>query len=178
MAVTETTPYDAERARFTREALARLVLCDEAVDVADSAGGLVATGNDPDCGPGGRVSQALRLVELAERALASAVVYERERGSSWADIARYLGTGAAEAEARFAAHLTEWDTAFTVPYRLDETGRKRLPRLPPAAYDPEDARTFLDRWALLRHIGIDDRQAVSRGLRMATPNEDTPPATS
>ncbi|MEV7425804.1 hypothetical protein [Streptomyces sp. NPDC091212] len=45
--VTETTPYDADRARFTRQALARLALCDHAVDVADGATGLVATENDP-----------------------------------------------------------------------------------------------------------------------------------
>ncbi|MEU0819234.1 hypothetical protein [Streptomyces mirabilis] len=89
--MTETTLYDADRARFTRQALARLVLCDHAVDVADGAAGLVATENDPDTGPGGRVSQAFQLVELAERALVSAVIYERERGSSWAEIARYLG---------------------------------------------------------------------------------------
>lgn len=49
--MTETTPYDVDRARFSRQALARLVLCDHAVDVADSASGLVATGHDPDTGP-------------------------------------------------------------------------------------------------------------------------------
>ncbi|MER6444103.1 hypothetical protein [Streptomyces venezuelae] len=43
----ETTPYDAARTRFTRQALARLVLCDHAAAVADGAAGLVATGNDP-----------------------------------------------------------------------------------------------------------------------------------
>ncbi|MFJ7154288.1 hypothetical protein ACIQUQ_05065 [Streptomyces sp. NPDC101118] len=36
--MTETTPYDADRARFTRHALARLVLCDHAADLADAAG--------------------------------------------------------------------------------------------------------------------------------------------
>ncbi|GLV88451.1 hypothetical protein Slala03_81400 [Streptomyces lavendulae subsp. lavendulae] len=77
--MTETTPYDDDRARFTRQALARLVLCDHAVDVADAAAGLVATENDVDTGPGGRLSQASQLIELAERALASAVVFERER---------------------------------------------------------------------------------------------------
>ncbi|MFD7561299.1 hypothetical protein ACFV9E_43330 [Streptomyces sp. NPDC059835] len=68
--MTEATPYDADRARFTRPALARLVLCDHAVDGADGAAGLVAAENDPDTGPGGRVSQAFQLIELAERALA------------------------------------------------------------------------------------------------------------
>ncbi|MGC5005508.1 hypothetical protein [Streptomyces sp. DT203] len=171
--MTETTPYDADRSRFTRQALARLVLCDHAVDVADSARGLVATENDPDTGPGGRISQAFQLIELAERALASAVIYERERGSSWAEISQYLGINAMEAEARFAADLDGWNTAFDVPYRLDETGRKRIPQLPTAAYDPAWACDHLDRWAYLQRLGIDQHQAVSSGLIMATPEEES-----
>ncbi|WP_283460923.1 transposase [Streptomyces sp. G-G2] len=79
--MTETTPYGADRARFTRQALARLVLCDHAADVADGGAGLVATGNDPDTGPGGRVSQAFQLIELAERALVSAVIGTGSRRS-------------------------------------------------------------------------------------------------
>jgi hypothetical protein len=175
--MTETTPYDADRARFPREALARLVLCDHAVDVAGAASGLVATGNDGDTGPGGRVGQALQLVQLAERALASAVIYERERGSSWADISEHLGIGAAEAEARFSADLTDWDTAFDVPYRLDATGRKRIPQLPTAAYDPAWACTHLDRWAYINRLGVDEKHAVSSGLAMTAPAESTPPVT-
>ncbi|GAA5006665.1 hypothetical protein [Streptomyces siamensis] len=170
--MTETTPYDVDRARFSRQALARLVLCDHAVDVADSARGLVATRHDPDTGPGGRVSQALQLIELAERALVSAVIYERERGASWADIARYLGIDPSEAEARFTANLALWDTAFEVPYQLDDTGRKRVPQLPTAAYDPAWACTQLDRWARLQRLGIDDEQAVSSGLVMAALEEE------
>ncbi|WP_261718909.1 hypothetical protein [Streptomyces sp. FZ201] len=140
--------------------------------MADSAGGLVVTRHDPDTGPGGRVSQALQLVELAERVLASAVVYEHERGTSWADIARYLGIDPAEAEARFADDLDRWNTAFEVPYRLDDTGRKRIPQLPTAAYDPAWACTQLDRWAHLSRLGIDDEHAVSSGLVMAAPEEE------
>jgi hypothetical protein len=168
--VTETTPYDAARARFTREALARLVLCDHAVDVADSAKGLVATEYDSDTGPGGRVSQALQLVELAERALTSAVIYERERGSSWVEIAQYLGIDARAAEQRFTAALDDWNTAFEVPYRLDETGLKRIPQLPTAAYDPAFACGHLDLWASLQRIGD---EAVSSGLLMASAEEDS-----
>ncbi|WP_037622336.1 hypothetical protein [Streptomyces aureus] len=168
----EATPYDVDRARFSRQALARLVLCDHAVDVADSARGLVATRHDPDTGPGGRVSQARWLIDLAERALVSAVVYERERGASWADIAGYLGIEPSEAEARFTADLVRWDEAFEVPYRLDETGRKRIPQLPTAAYDPAWACTHLDRWALLQRLGIDDEGAVSSGLVMAASDEE------
>ncbi|MGW7285528.1 hypothetical protein ACWGH4_08525 [Streptomyces sp. NPDC054847] len=175
--MTETTPYDADRARFSRSALARLVLCDHAVDVSKSAEGLVPTGHDPDTGPGGRVSQAAQLVELAERALASAVIYERERGSSWGEIASYLGIGAEEAEERFATDVDRWNTAFEAPYRLDETGRKRIPQLPTAAYDPVWACKHLDRWAYLRHLGVNDRDAVSSGLDTAAPEEGAAPAT-
>ncbi|QIP87802.1 hypothetical protein GLX30_31435 [Streptomyces sp. Tu 2975] len=175
--MTETTPYDADRARFSRSALARLVLCDHAVDVSRSAEGLVPTRHDPDTGPGGRVSQAARLVELAERALASAVIYERERGSSWAEIAQYLGIGAGEAEERFAADVDRWNTAFEVPYRLDETGRKRIPQLPTAAYDPVWACKHLDLWAYIRHLGTDDKHAVSSGPDMAASEEGASPVT-
>ncbi|MFD7948647.1 hypothetical protein [Streptomyces sp. NPDC059744] len=171
--MTETTHYDADRARFTRQALARLVLCDHSADVADSARGLVATENDPDAGPGGRVSQAFQLIELTERALVSAVIYERERGSSWAEISQYLGIGPAEAEERFAANLDGWNTAFDVPYRLDDTGRKRIPQLPTAAYDPAWACDHLDRWAYLQRLGIDQHQAVSSGLIMAAPEDES-----
>lgn len=169
--MTETTPYDAARARFTRQALARLVLCDHAADVADGAVGLIATGNDPDTGPGGRVSQAFQLAELAERALVSAVIYERERGSSWTEIAQYLGIGPAEAEERFAAMLDDWNAAFEVPYRLDDTGRKRIPQLPTAAYDPAWACDRLDTWAGNRLILVNDERPVSSGLVMAVPEE-------
>ncbi|MET9955620.1 hypothetical protein ABZ135_29295 [Streptomyces sp. NPDC006339] len=170
--MTDKTPYDSDRIRYSRQALARLVLCDHAVDVAGAASGLVATGHDSDTGPGGRVSQAAQLVELAERALRSAVIYERERGSSWEDIGRYLGVGPQEAEERFAAHLDDWSTAFAVPYRIDETGRKRIPRLPTAAYDPAWAAGLLDGWAR-RHLSlIDDEQPVSSGLVMADAEDD------
>ncbi|MEU3725033.1 hypothetical protein [Streptomyces sp. NPDC031705] len=173
----ETTPYDADRARFTRQALARLVLCDHAADVADGATGLVATENDPDTAPGGRVSQAFQLIELAERALASAMIYERERGSSWAEIAHYLGISPAEAEERFAANLDGWTTAFDVPYRLDETGRKRIPQLPTAAYDPAWACDRLDTWARNRLILVNDERPVSSGLVMAMPEKEVPSVT-
>ncbi|OKJ52732.1 hypothetical protein [Streptomyces sp. CB02261] len=175
--MTETTPYDADRARFTRQALARLVLCDHAADVADGAAGLVATGNDPDSGPGGRVSQAFQLIELAEHALASAVIYERERGSSWAEIAQYLGISPAEAEERFAVNLDGWNTAFNVPYRLDDTGRKRIPQLPTAAYDPAWACDRLDTWARNRLILVNDEHPVSSGLVKAAPEKDFPSVT-
>ncbi|MFJ2577429.1 hypothetical protein [Kitasatospora aureofaciens] len=160
----QTPPYDDDRAAYTRHALARLVLADHATDVADAAAGLVGTRNDADTGPGGRAGQARQLVELAEQVLASAVVHEVERGSSWAEIGHYLGIGANEARERFAPALKGWDTAFEEPYRLDTTGRKRIPQLPTAAYDPASACRRLDLWAFLHLTGVNDRNAVSAAL--------------
>ncbi|MFD8979627.1 hypothetical protein [Streptomyces sp. NPDC059564] len=174
--MTATTPYDADRARFTRQALARLVLCDHAADVADGASGLVSTENDPDTGSGGRVSQAFQLIELAERALAPAVIYERERGSSWAEIAPYLGISPAEAEERFAVNPDGWNTAFDVPYRLDDTGRKRVPQPPTAAYDPAWACDRLDTWARSQLVLVNDARPVSSGL-VKVPEKEFPSVT-
>ncbi len=165
--MSEPTPYDNDRAAYSREGLARLVLADNATEVADSAAGLVGTRNDADTGLGGRVSQARQLIELAERTLNSAIIYEVERGSSWTQIAAYLEISAEDAEERYTSVVQAWNNAFDEPYRLDETDRKRIPQLPTAAYDPNWACTQLDRWAYLRHVGIDDRQAVSASLVMA-----------
>lgn len=113
------------------------------------AAGLVATGNDPGTCLGGRVSEAFQLVELAERALVSAVIYECERGTSWKEIAQYLGIGPAEAEERFTAMLDDWNAAFEIPYRLDT-------------------------WAGNRLILVNNKRPVSSGLLMAVPDEELP----
>ncbi|MFJ3713751.1 MULTISPECIES: hypothetical protein [unclassified Streptomyces] len=174
--MSEPTPYDHDRSAYSREGLARLVLADHAIEVGDSAAGLVGTRSDVDTGLAGRVSQARQLIELAERTLNSAVVYEVERGSSWAQVAAYLDISAEEARERYTPAVQAWSTAFEEQYRLDETGRKRIPQLPTAAYDPNWACTQLDRWAFLRHVGIDDRQAVSAGLVMADTADEPVPA--
>ncbi|WP_331721154.1 hypothetical protein [Streptomyces sp. NBC_00454] len=169
--VTDSTPYDHDRAQFSRSSLARLVLCDRAVGLAETAGNLAVTRYDVHTAAGGRVSEAVSLAQLADRLLVDAVVFERERGSSWEDIAQYLGMDALAAEERFAPGLERWNEAFAVPYRLDETGRKRIPQLPKAAYDPETACRQLDLWAHLR-LTVEDKHAVSAGLRTGFPKDD------
>lgn len=81
-----------------------------------------------------------------------------------------------EARERYTPAVRAWHTAFEEPYRLDETGSKRIPQLPTAAYDPNWACTQLDRWAFLRHVGIDDRQAVSACLVMTDTADESVPA--
>ncbi|ANS65127.1 hypothetical protein SLINC_2903 [Streptomyces lincolnensis] len=158
-----TTPYDADRAAYSRETLARLALCSQAVDTARTASVLVATRNDVDTGLGGRASEALSLIRLAERTLVRAVVYERERGASWEDIGRYLELDPAEAEERFAPALAGWEEALETPCRLDPTGRRIVNLLPSGAHNPKGAVRSLDLWARL-HLYINDRHPVSGGL--------------
>ncbi|MEV7713132.1 hypothetical protein [Streptomyces sp. NPDC088270] len=169
--MTDTTPYDHDRSQFSQSALARLVLCDRAVGLAETAGNLAVTRYDAYTALGGRVSEALSVAQLADRLLAGAVIYERERGSSWEDIAQYLNMDSAAAQERFTPELDRWNTAFAVPYRLDETGRKRIPQLPTAAYDPENACRRLDLWTHLR-LTVEDKHAVSAGLRASFPTDE------
>ncbi|WP_424643257.1 hypothetical protein [Embleya sp. AB8] len=169
--MTDSTPYDDERSAYSREALARLVLSHRAAGLSETAGHLAVTRYDSYTGPGGRVSEAHQLTRIAEGLLVGAVVYERERGSSWEEIAQYLGVEAATAEERFSPELLQWAAAFEVPYRLDETGRKRIPQLPTAAYDPESACRQLDLWASVR-LSFDDKHAVSAGLVADAPTKE------
>ncbi|MDC0766142.1 hypothetical protein [Streptomyces sp. HD] len=166
----DTAPDDSPRAPYTREALARLVLSQAAADLALGAGPLAVTRNDADTGLGGRASEARQLVEHATQLLVRAVVFERERGASWADIGRYAGLDAQAAEERFAPELARWSEELEVPHLLDEGGRGRVLRLPYAAYAPHIASRDLDLWAHL-HLTTRDLHAVSAGLRMAGPAE-------
>jgi hypothetical protein len=172
--LTQSTPYDAERAAFTRAALARLVLSRAGVGLAEAASNLAITRFDDQTGPGGRVSEAAALRECADDLLTRAVIFERERGSSWEDIAHFLDTDAARACERFTPAVERWERAFEEPYRSDETGRKRVPQLPTAAYDPETACRQLDLSVRLR-ADFDDPQPVSGALRPSPSTDGTPP---
>ncbi|MGA4541971.1 hypothetical protein ACPA54_18480 [Uniformispora flossi] len=172
--MTQSTPYDAERSAFTRAALARLVLSHSSVGLADAAANLAITRFDDQTGLGGRVSEAAAVCDFADHLLTNAVIFERERGSSWEDIAQYLDMDAADARDRFAPAISLWAHAFEEPYRLDDTGSRRIPQLPTAAYDPETACRQLDLSVRLRAF-FDDKQPVSGALRPSLPDGGRPP---
>ncbi|MEU4619461.1 hypothetical protein AB0G04_05715 [Actinoplanes sp. NPDC023801] len=158
------TPYDADRAAYSRVALARLVLSQRAAALSGRAAALVPTRHDRFNGPGARASEAGSLAAITAAVLTSAVVYERERGTSWELIGHYLDITGEAASERFTPAVEEWHEAFEVPYRLDETGRKRITRLPSAAYDPASYVRHLDLWAHQRTALSDDHHPVSGGL--------------
>lgn len=176
--VIDTTPHDNNaHGPYTPEALARLVLSQAAADLARDAGTLVVTRNDADTGLGGRASEARQLVEHAEELLARAVVFERERGASWEDIARYLDLDPRAVEQRYAPELAQWSEALAEPCLFDEARRRYVRRLPFAAQDPDCTRRELDLWAHF-HVTIRDLYAVGAGLRMTDPTrQETYPET-
>jgi hypothetical protein len=58
---------------------------------------------------------------MAEAALDAAVIYERERGATWAEIASYLGMSSADVEERFSDHLATWHRALAAATRAPAT---------------------------------------------------------
>jgi hypothetical protein len=147
-----------EDIELSRQALARLVLCDEAARVADYAIGLVSTRNDVDTGNGGRASQTAQLVAMAETALVAAVVYERERGVTWAEIGSYLGMTSDDTERRFAGGIAAWEQA------LEATARHPGRSSHWALADPIAAGKYLDSWAFHRINVTKDRHEVTGSL--------------
>jgi hypothetical protein len=110
---------------YTTTALARLMLSDAYRDVADRALHGITTRHDNDhfAGGGNYVEEAASLVRHAEDVLRRAVVYERERRTSWEDIGYALGITKQSAHERFGKHAASWREPLDNPehYRFDGT---------------------------------------------------------
>lgn len=164
---------DADRPpAYTPRALSRLVLSSLAAGVSSAAAELVATRYDVHNGSGGRAGEARMLARSARELVTAAVVFERERGTSWSEIAPHLGMTPAEAEHRFTPAVAAWREALAEPLgRAPDTGRL-FHRLPVAAEDPQRHAERLDFWAAWR-LGYQDKHAVTDGLD----GDDLPPDT-
>ncbi|MEU7206102.1 hypothetical protein [Streptomyces sp. NPDC045470] len=117
---------------YTEEALARLMLSDAYRQVADLALHGVTTGYDGSsiAGGGSYVEEAAALVAGAESVLRRAVVYERERGTSWEEIGAALGIAKQSAHKKFAADVERWRAPFDQPERLRPDGTPDDERIP------------------------------------------------
>ncbi|MEU6965020.1 hypothetical protein [Streptomyces chrestomyceticus] len=117
---------------YTEEALARLMLSDAYREVADLALHGVTTGYDGSsiAGGGSYVEEAAALVAGAESVLRRAVVYERERGTSWEEIGAALGIAKQSAHKKFAADVERWRAPFDQPERLRPDGTPDDERIP------------------------------------------------
>jgi hypothetical protein len=151
------------RADLSHAEAARLVLSDHAAQVADAAAWLVTTRTDADTAADGRVSQARQVIQYAQRLLTSAVVYERERGTPWSDIARYLDTAADLAQAEFEPYLSTWSAVFEDSDDADDAATRRVSHPLRAVKEPEWIGNLLDVWAR-HHLDNRDPHQVTENL--------------
>ena len=160
---------------YSRLALARLALSSVVADLSESAAGLVPTVSDGYAQPCEFVEHAARLVAAAHEVLRRAVVYARDAGGSWADLAEAIDGSAAsanEVQERFAGAIRSWEDALNQP--LERSGRYLASRLPDGAADPDRCADYLDQWCVrnlepsdgarynARHSGIEDRMVSAK----------------
>jgi hypothetical protein len=156
-----------------RRALARLALSSAYREAADFAAGGVPTVSD-EFGDGyGYVDHAARLVSMAQDVLIRAVVYARERGGRWEDIAEALYVTAEQARDQYTDAIDQWEDALNRPW--ESSGRFLSSRMPDGTTEPDETAADLDHWCLrhleenhsarynARHDGIEDRM-VSASL--------------
>lgn len=148
-----------DRYSYSTRALARLVLSEQMSEVADHAASLVPTIGDYRAGE--MVEAARGLLSMAQEALVRAVLYERERHTSWETIGEVLDVTRQSAHARFREDEQEWKEALQEPF-YEPTGRIRNLRLPEAAYQPTTTGQRLDKWAA-KHCN-EDEHSVTGGL--------------
>ncbi|WP_330346678.1 hypothetical protein OG858_47070 (plasmid) [Streptomyces europaeiscabiei] len=162
---------------YTPAALARLMLSDAYRNVAETALGRIGTEDDSSSTvtPGGFVREAAELIRLAEHAQRQAVIYERERGTSWEEIGEALGITRQSAHTKFTDPVKAWRAPLDKPERRHPDGTPDDKRIPygaryapgsavPANGSAEKTARDLDRW-LRRHDGwADQEHPVSGGL--------------
>jgi hypothetical protein len=159
-------------------ALARLALSSAYREAADFAAGGVPTVSD-EYGDGyDYVDHAARLVSMAQDVLVRAVVYARERGGRWDDIAEALNLTAEQARDHYTVAIEQWEDALNRPW--ERSGRFLSSRMPDGTTEPDATAADLDQWCLrhleenhgarhnARHEGIEDRM-VSANLPEHTP---------
>jgi hypothetical protein len=113
-----------------RRALARLALSSAYREAADFAAGSVPTVSDEYGDAYDYVDHAARLVSMASDVLLRAVVYARERGGRWDDIAEALNLTADQARDRPVGRRTQppMGTLRAVPGQPDAGRHHRTRR--------------------------------------------------
>lgn len=125
-------------------------------EVAESSLDGISPGADGHAQPGDFVQQALRTLRGAEDILRWAVVYERERGTSWDDIGEALGPITRQsAHRRFADQVEQWRAPLDTPETVRVNGTAEDPHIPYPASDPDKAARRLDTWLKDRTVAQD-----------------------
>ena len=132
-----------------RRALARLALSSAYREVAEFAAEGVPTVSDEYGDAYDYVDHAARLVSMAQDVLMRAVVYARERGGRWDDIAEALNLTTEQARDHYTAAIEQWEDALNRPW--ERSGRFLASRMPDGTTEPDETAVDLDQWCL-RHL--------------------------
>jgi hypothetical protein len=136
-----------DRYAYSRTALARLTFSAELRELADRAAAGVPTTNDMWARPGEVVGDALDLVHQAQEVLVRAVIYERQKHTSWEAIGEQLDMKKQSAHEKYKDAVAEWQLALQEPlYPAPPGAPVRGLRLHEAAYEPTTAGQNLDEW--------------------------------
>jgi hypothetical protein len=153
---------------YSDRSLGRLAFSQACRDLSDLARAHVATDADGYLRPGELLEDAGRLVAGAEQALRMAVVAERLRGASWAQIGETLGVTRQSAHERYAAREHELRQALLFPDRAGAAGAPGWWAVPVGLEDPEPTALELDEWEMRHRERTDPERgeaAVSAGLQ-------------
>jgi hypothetical protein len=154
----------------SRRALARLAFSAAAAQLADRARARVPTNDDNGLRPGELLDQARSLLVAAEELLEKAVILERERGTSWAELGEVLDISKQAAQQRHSQAVDDWtegvNQALTVV-----AGRFTFAHVPGEGGDsPDELAERLDAWCLQytgKHNKPRGTKPVSSGLELA-----------
>ncbi len=136
-------------ATYPRRALARLALSSAYREAADFAAGGVSTDADEFGNAYDYVDHAARLLSIAQDVLTRAVVYARERGGQWDDVAEALNLTIDQARDQYTATIHQWEDVLNRPW--ERSGRFLASRMPDGTTEPDRTAADLDQWCL-RHL--------------------------
>lgn len=152
---------------YTNRSLARLAYSDAARELAER---LVSTA-DPSSDAWGRgaslTEDANEILTAARELLAAAVVADRQRGCSWADVGNSLEVTRQSAQERFVDAEREFREAVLFPHRHPESGGFGYTVAPYAVEEPDLVRARLDQWVTAVRppaAGRDEAAPVTAGL--------------
>jgi hypothetical protein len=158
---------------YGRQARARIALAQAARHLSESARAVVPTGSDTAADAGMLVEVADRLARHAMEVLELAVVFERERHTSWEVIGSALDISRQGAHERFSGAVERWREGLKAPWLPDSAGRL-VAQLPEGADAPDVWAKRLDQWMIEHRHPTDPatgERPVSDGLALADERE-------
>jgi hypothetical protein len=155
---------------YTSAQLGRLTHADAAHELSERLVSIASTHVD-GYGRGAFLTEEANQVLADARALlAAAVVADRVRGASWAEVGEALGISKQSAHERFGDAEREFRDALLFPHRDGPPGGLGYTVAPYAVEQPDTVRERLDRWVVEHRRssgpGCDEPQPVTRGLEV------------